>query len=98
MRAVDLWFSALWALLIPTSSSLALATAKSSGLFGIPAGGSTAAKTHLQAASVDASSAETPTTVSDATASSSEVCDCSIAPIDLPRINLALGVEARYIV
>mmetsp|Transcript_17480 Transcript_17480/g.43609 ORF Transcript_17480/g.43609 Transcript_17480/m.43609 type:complete len:523 (+) Transcript_17480:203-1771(+) len=72
MRAVDLWFSALWLLLIPTSSSLALATAKSSGLFGIPAGGSTAAKTKLQAATIDASSAETPTTVSGATASSSE--------------------------
>ena len=73
MRAVDLWFSCLWALLIPTSSSLALATAKSSGLFGIPAGGSTAAKTQLQAASVDASSAEI-SSVSSATASSSEVC------------------------
>jgi len=71
MRAVDLWFSCLWALLIPTSSSLALATAKSSGLFGIPAGGSTAAKTQLQAASVDASSAEI-SSVSSATASSSE--------------------------
>ncbi len=97
MRAVDLWFSALWLLLIPTSSSLALATAKSSGLFGIPAGGSTAAKTKLQAATIDASSAETPTTVSGATASSSEVCACSTVPIDIPRINLVLDAETRYI-
>lgn len=58
MKFNGLWFSALWALLIPTSSSLALATAKSSGLFGIPAGGSTTSKTNLQAASVDASSAD----------------------------------------
>lgn len=75
MKFTDLWFSVLWALLIPTSSSLALATAKSSGLFGIPAGGSTASKTHLQAASVDASSADISTPVSSAPAvSSSEVC------------------------
>lgn len=72
MRITDLWFSALWALLIPTSSSLALATAKSSGLFGIPSGGSTSTKTHLQAASVDASSADLSTPVSSAAASSSE--------------------------
>ena len=75
MKFNGLWFSALWALLIPTSSSLALATAKSSGLFGIPAGGSTASKTNLQAASVDASSADISTPVSSAPAvSSSEVC------------------------
>lgn len=75
MKFNILWFSALWALLIPSSSSLALATAKSSGLFGIPAGGSTASKTNLQAASVDASAADISTPVSNApAASSSEVC------------------------
>ena len=65
MRVADVWFSALWVLLIP--SSLALATAKSSGLFGIPSGGSTAmaSRTSLQAAAVDAPAAQI---------SSSEVC------------------------
>ena len=76
MRVVDLWFGALWALLFPTSSSLALATAKSSGLFGIPSGGSTSTKSkmHLEAASVDAASADSSATVSNASVGSSEVC------------------------
>lgn len=72
MKVADLWFSALWVLLIPTCSSFALAISKSNGLLGIPSGGSTSTKkTHLQAASIDASA---PATVSSAT-SASEVCD-----------------------
>jgi len=62
MRIADLWFSALWVLLVPTCRSLALATAKinSNGLFGIPSGGSTSTKTRAQATSIEssASSAE----------------------------------------
>eukprot|EP00534_Pseudo-nitzschia_fraudulenta_P000328 CAMPEP_0201119314 /NCGR_PEP_ID=MMETSP0850-20130426/3471_1 /ASSEMBLY_ACC=CAM_ASM_000622 /TAXON_ID=183588 /ORGANISM="Pseudo-nitzschia fraudulenta, Strain WWA7" /LENGTH=536 /DNA_ID=CAMNT_0047384979 /DNA_START=352 /DNA_END=1962 /DNA_ORIENTATION=+ len=71
MRVADIWFGALWVLLIPTcSSSLALATAKSSSnsLFGIPSGGSTAAAqqrlssssaaTEIRATSMDAAAAE----------------------------------------
>lgn len=60
MRIADLWFSALWVLLVPTCRSLALATANSNGLFGIPSGGSTSTKTRVQATSIDASSAEAP--------------------------------------
>lgn len=71
MRVADIWFGALWVLLIPNcSSSLALATAKSSSsnsLFGIPSGGSTAAAqqrssaataTEIRATSMDAAAAE----------------------------------------
>jgi len=62
MRFADIWFSALLVLLIPTRSSVALATAKSSGLFGIPAGGSTKlSHTQVQAASIDIS-ADAPAT------------------------------------
>jgi len=79
MRFADIWFSALLVLLIPTRSSVALATAKSSGLFGIPAGGSTKlSHTQIQAASIDIS-ADAPATVSSITESgASEVryVDC----------------------
>ena len=88
MRVVDIWFSALLVLLIPTRSSVALATAKSSGLFGVPAGGSTATKssssptttttTTIQAASIGGATAEAPATVSSSSVSdsASEVCAC----------------------
>jgi len=73
MKLADIWFRAIWVLLIPTCSSLALATAKSNGLFGVPSGGSTSTKTHhLQAASVDAASGEASTMVSSVAAGSSE--------------------------
>ena len=76
MRVADLWFSSvLWVLLISNCSSLALATAKINSVFGIPHGGSTATKTALKAATVDASAAQVPTAVSSSSvASSSEVC------------------------
>jgi len=61
MRVADLWFSASWVLLISTCGSLALATAKSSNpLFGVPSGGSTATKKHLEATTMGTSSAEAP--------------------------------------
>lgn len=70
MKVADLWFSALWVLLIPTCSSFALAISKSNGLLGIPSGGSTSTKkTHLQAASIDTSA---PATVSSATSASED--------------------------
>ena len=71
MRVADLWFSAIWVLLISTYSSLALATAKGANvLFGVPSGGSTATKQRHQAVSIDTSSTEMPTTVSGTTTSS----------------------------
>lgn len=75
MRVNDLWFAALWFLLAPTCKSFSLATAKTNGqLFGISGGSVSTAtrKNHLQAATIDASSAETPTTVSSVDASASE--------------------------
>lgn len=65
MRVAGLWFStALWVLLISNCSSLALATAKSNGVFGIPHGGSTAARTRLKAVTADVSAAEAQAAVS----------------------------------
>jgi hypothetical protein len=86
MRIADLWFSALWVLLVPTCRSLALATANSNGLFGIPSGGSTSTKTRVQATSIDASSAEAPSSVSSAAFSSSEVCPLLLDSMELNRI------------
>ena len=89
MRIADLWFSALWVLLVPTCRSLALATAKinGNGLFGIPSGGSTSTKTRAQATGIEssASSAEmAPSSVSivPAASSSSEVCLVSLIRLD----------------
>jgi len=65
MRFAAICLSTLLALLVPTRSSLALATAKSSGVFGVPHGGSTATRpsTQISAATMDAP-LETPISVS----------------------------------